>query len=92
MMRRSALVRSPWLLIMRDQEPDEYLMEIMYFGIDAPKLGRYPLAPRTYPGRRASAYRPRDSLRSRARQSVIGYARTDSYAPGAHSCPCKHRK
>ncbi|HTA07425.1 MAG TPA: hypothetical protein VK836_02875 [Streptosporangiaceae bacterium] len=38
-MRRSALVRSPWLVIMRAQEPGEYLIEIMYFGIDAPKLG-----------------------------------------------------
>jgi hypothetical protein len=30
MMRRSALVRSPWLVIMRAQEPGEYLIEIMY--------------------------------------------------------------
>src|SRR5258708_36807190 len=41
----SALVRSPWLAIMRAQEPGEYLMVVMYFGIDAPKFGPYPLAP-----------------------------------------------
>lgn len=38
-MRRSALARSPWLVIMRAQEPAEYLMEIRYLVIDAPKIG-----------------------------------------------------
>src|SRR5271165_4613545 len=57
---------------MRAQEPGEYLIEIMYFGIDAPCLGSTQLL-QDLPCRRPVLIDSRDSLRSH--EGGLGLAR-----------------